>query len=94
MPTLPPLTQRLRGDGLDGVVAVVGGRQVEEVEGAARAAGAAHLHAHDGEAEQRADERARPRSRWPARADRWDAPLPRERVDRRTGAGRAGAATW
>ena len=55
---LAALDPLLGGDRLDRVVAVVGRRVVEQVEGAARAARAAHLHADHGEAEQRADQRA------------------------------------
>ena len=65
---LAALHPRLRRHRLDRVVAVIGRRQVEEVEGAARAARAAHLHAHDGEVEHRrdqgADGRARGRREW------------------------------
>ena len=57
-PTLRALDPRLRGGRLDGVVAVVGGRQVEQAERPARAARAAHLDADDGEVQQRRDDRA------------------------------------
>ena len=50
---------RLRGDGLDDVVAVEQLQRLEEVVGAARAAGAAHVHADGGEAEDGGDERGR-----------------------------------
>ena len=55
---LAALDPALGGDRLDRVVAVVGRRVVEQVEGAARAARAAHLDADHGEAEQRPDQRA------------------------------------
>ena len=54
---LAALDPRLRPDRLDSVVAVKGRWQAEEVEGAAGAAGAAHLNADDGEIEQRRDQR-------------------------------------
>jgi len=60
---LAALDPRLGGHGLDRVVAVVGGGQIEEVEVAARAAGAAHLHADGGEAKERRDHRSDRRRR-------------------------------
>ena len=56
---LAVLHPRLRRDGLDDVVAVGGGRQVEQVEDAARAARSAHVHAHGRVAERARDQRGR-----------------------------------
>ena len=54
---LAALDPVLGGDGLDGVVAVIGGRQAEQVERATGAARTAHLHRDDRVAQQRADDR-------------------------------------
>ena len=56
MPTLWCSDPRLGPDGLDHVVAVVVRRQAEQVEGAARAPRAPHLHADGGESQERGDD--------------------------------------
>ena len=56
-PDLVALDPRLAGDRLDHVVAVEALQRLEEVEGAARATGAAHVDVDDGEAHQVADQR-------------------------------------
>ena len=59
MPTLPFGDPRLRGDGLDGVVAVERLQLLEVVVRAAGAPGAAEVHADGREAEQLRDARRR-----------------------------------